>query len=107
MNTQSFKRFMPLFAFFLMLAAAEAGDTVTTRLWRMEYPYGTSFQSVQFSKTDKFIVALDEENFVFLNAETGKELGKIANRLNTEQNYRWGIVSFINNDKEFLIQSVH
>jgi len=108
MNTQSFKRFMPLFAFFLMLAAADAVETVTTRLWRIEYPSGTQFSNVQFSKKDKFIVVCDNNYFYFLNPSDGQLIKKIDARkkdLVVQDRFICGTINFIDNDNEFLFES--
>ena len=110
MTTQNTKRYMmPLFAFFIMLAGARAAETVTDCLWVKEYPYGTKFQDVQYSKADKFVVALEQGNFIFLNAETGQEMGRVQNRQHPyplEDRKFGGNLEFVNNDKEFYIQSL-
>ena len=101
--TKTIKLIMPLFAFFIMLAGAKAeGDTVST--WQWQVQYGTTFWGLQYSKTDKYIVATGENDIYFLEPQNGKMISKIKSRL-CKTTYDYGRVSFINEDKEFFYQS--
>ena len=96
---------MPLFAFlfFIMFFSVQAVETVTERLWRIEYPYGTKFSNVQFSKTDRFIVARQDGLHCILDAASGAELGRLP--LNTDCP-EWGLATFIDSDNYILIKSM-
>ena len=107
MNKQSFKRLMPIFAFFLMFAGARAeGDTVRTWLWQKDL--GCSTWDLQYSKTDKYIVAKGLQNFFFLDPATGEKTNYIATRIfytSGDGEYYYGNIAFINQDTEFLLES--
>lgn len=109
--TTSFKRYIiPTFAFFIMFAAAKAeGDTVSTWQWQKRYGPNDGqnyFEKVEYSKTDKYIVAQAREEFIFIDPLDGTEMKriKLRKKVTDEGQYFYGNIKFIHNDTEFLIE---
>lgn len=108
MTTQNTKRFMmPLFAFlfFIMLASGARAEGDTVRTWQWQVEYGTTFWGVQYSKTDKYIVATGVNDIYFLDPADGKLIEKIKARTTKTYPTLHGKVAFINGDTEFLLES--
>jgi len=107
MKALSFKRYiMPIFAFFIMFAGAKAVETVST--WQWNTDLGCSTWDLQYSKTDKYIVAKGGQNFFFLDPATGEKTNYIATRFfdaADEGELYYGNIAFINQDTEFLLES--
>ena len=98
---------MPLFAFlfFIMLASGVRAEGDTVRTWQWQVEYGTTFWGVQYSKTDKYIVATGVNDIYFLDPADGKLIEKIKARTTKTYPTLHGKVAFINGDSEFLLES--
>ncbi len=76
MKAQSFKRFLPLFAFFIMFAGARAADYLwdPKLLWESKESYQVGIYGMQFINDDKEVLySADGKNYV-RDAQTGEIL---------------------------------